>query len=267
MPPTPGMTRSISDDVGREGRGAERRLPVGDLGDDLDVVLELEERASPWRTTAWSSAIRTRIIAGTSTHVVVPAPGAERSSASRPARRARSSIDVSPSRRERTRPRRGRSRRRRRRPRSAGRPRARERRRCGLRRRGAGRSPAPPARSGRPRAAPGAAAARHSARTRSPRVHPPQHLDVLAHALPAPRDSSDRRAQLEDHRAQLLHRLARQLAHALELARRRPGSRSSSVAADSAASATPNSFCVTESCSSRASRLRSSTIESSRERS
>ncbi len=41
-------------------------------------------------------------------------------------------------------------------------------------------------------------------------------------------------------------------------------SRSSSVDADSAASATPNSRCVTESCSSRASRLRSSMMLSSR---
>ena len=44
-------------------------------------------------------------------------------------------------------------------------------------------------------------------------------------------------------------------------------SRASSVDADSAASATPNSRCVTESCSSRASRLRSSMMFSSRLRS
>ena len=50
-------------DVGLErGDRYERRSPSRGLADDLDVVLQLEERPSPWRTTAWSSTTRTLIM-------------------------------------------------------------------------------------------------------------------------------------------------------------------------------------------------------------
>ena len=96
----------------------------------------------------------------------------------------------------------------------------------------------------------------------------PQHVDVLAQRLREPLGLQRRRAQLEHDRAQLVHRAARERLHALDLRRRRaPSPRASSSPADSAASTTPNSCWVTESCSSRASRLRSSTMLSSRLRS
>ena len=78
-----------------------------------------------------------------------------------------------------------------------------------------------------------------------------------------------RRAQLEDERAQLLHRRRAPARWTrCELARARPRRRGRAASrAASAASTTPKSFCVTASCSSRASRLRSSTTLSSRLRS
>ena len=52
------------DHVGVEPlRLAQRLLAVFRLADDLDLVLELEERAQSRRTTAWSSTMRTRITA------------------------------------------------------------------------------------------------------------------------------------------------------------------------------------------------------------
>ena len=105
MPSTPRHHEVDQDDVGRQARDGLRppprrrrprrrpRCPPGGRGTSR----------RPWRTTAWSSAMRTRITAGTSSRTVVPAPGARLDrSASPPSARARSSIDVSPSRRERS---------------------------------------------------------------------------------------------------------------------------------------------------------------------
>ena len=41
----------------------QRRLAVGGLARDLDVVLGVEQRRNPARTSAWSSASSTRITA------------------------------------------------------------------------------------------------------------------------------------------------------------------------------------------------------------
>ena len=57
---------------------------------------------SPSRTTAWSSTIRIRITAATSSRTRVPAPGAERISIVPPSSCARSSIEVRPRCRERS---------------------------------------------------------------------------------------------------------------------------------------------------------------------
>ena len=56
----------------------------------------------PWRTTAWSSAMRTRITAAPRGATVVPAPGRESMLSVPPSARARSSIEVRPRRRERS---------------------------------------------------------------------------------------------------------------------------------------------------------------------
>ena len=175
---------------------------------------------SPWRTTAWSSAIRTRIIAGTSSATVVPAPGRESILSAPPSARARSSIEVSPSRRERS---------------------------AGL----VGveadavvvdrHAQVPVAASSRTsmRLARGVAqrvlqrllgdaedlAARPARGSASPStlerdrvaVHAPQDVDVLAQRRGQALVSARGRAQLEDQRAQLLHRLARELLQAPQL--------------------------------------------------
>ena len=226
----------------------------------------------PWRTTAWSSASRTRITLGPPA-----APWCRRRASSRrsASRRARSRAPPSTS------------------ARAAGRappgpsgskpqpssatlstsrspPFSSLHRRSAWRRRGGARCRAPPGRSAAP-ASPDPAASRGTSRTRRSIVwpgHPPQHLDVLAQHGREPLGLQRAGPQLEHHRAQLLHRAARELGDPLAAPPpRRRGRASSSVDADSAASATPNSRCVTESCSSRASRLRSSTMLSSRLRS
>ena len=56
----------------------------------------------PWRTTAWSSASRTRIHVGSSSRTVVPSPSVEVTFSVPPSSVARSSIEVSPSRWPRT---------------------------------------------------------------------------------------------------------------------------------------------------------------------
>ena len=96
--------------------------------------------------------------------------------------------------------------------------------RSARRRRGGARSAAPPGRSGTPRRRP-RRPARGGAATRSSIAWPddaPQHVDVLAQRLGEPLGLERRRAQLEHDRAQLVHRAARQLLHALDLRRRRP---------------------------------------------
>ena len=59
------MRMSISTTSGRSRRGHRDRLvAVGRFADDLDVVLGVEQRRKPARTSAWSSASTTRITGG-----------------------------------------------------------------------------------------------------------------------------------------------------------------------------------------------------------
>ena len=182
-------------------------------------VLQLEERPQPLAHDGVvvddEDADRSH---AASSRTVVPAPGAERISSRPPSRRARSSIEVSPSRRERSSGSAGIEARA-----VVGRPRARAgspsrpqphhdpRRRP----RGGPRSAAPPARPAAPRgrgARPPPPAASSDVDTRSARrCSRREHVDVLAQRAAQPVALELRRAQLEDQRAQLLERLARQL--------------------------------------------------------
>ena len=99
-------------------------------------------------------------------------------------------------------------------------------------------------------------------------LEPPQHLDVLAQRAAEPVALEVGRAQLEDQRAQLLERLLRERPQLRDLARAPPPGRARAASPPPRRSRTsPNSFWLTASCSSSASRLRSARIESSRLRS
>ena len=111
--------------------------------------------------------------------------------------------------------------------------------------------------------------ARRRARARSPPAcSAAQHLDVLAQRAAQAVALEVGRAQLEDQRAQLVERLARQRLQLRRPARPpRPGRARAASRPPRRSSTRPNSFWLTASCSSSASRLRSATIESSRLRS
>ena len=198
----------------------------------------------------------------------MPAPGAERIVSRPPSRAARSSIEVSPSRRDA----------------QAGivrveadavvgdlehepavvavQPDARRARRP----RAGARSAAPPARSGAPRRRAsgrrGTPSARSSSISRCWRRR--STSTCLRSALAEPVSLEVGRTQLEHERAQLVERLLCQRLQLRHLLARGRGSRSSSVAAASALSTSPNSFWLTASWRSSASRFRSARIESSR---
>ena len=99
--------------VGARG-GVDRGLAVAGLGDDLDVVLEVEERAQALAHDGVVVGEQDADHAGTSSRTVVPAPSVESTVSVPPSSVARSSIDVSPSRWPRTSAPAGRSRSRRR---------------------------------------------------------------------------------------------------------------------------------------------------------
>ena len=98
-------------------------------------------------------------------------------------------------------------------------------------------------------------------------VQPAQHLDVLAQDAREPVAREVGRPQLADQPAQLLERLAGERPTRATCARAAAGSRASSVSAASALSTRLNSFWLTASWRSSASRLRSATTDSSRLRS
>ena len=220
MPSTRGMTRSTSATSGsRRATACTASSPSAASPTTSTSSWRARKARRPSRTTAWSSAMRTRITAAPRARRSSRRRGASRCSACRPSARARSSIDVRPRRRER-------------RPGSSGsKPTpssatatrrwpsiassrtstwlasAWRRAFCSaswaMRRTSAApaRGSASPSRLERDRVA----------------VDALQHVDVLAQRGGQPLALGLRRAQLEDQRAQLLHRLARELLQALQL--------------------------------------------------
>ena len=279
--PGAGITRSIRITSGRSRASRHAPLAVGGLADHLDPVLELEERPQPLAhdrvVVDDQDADRAHAAIGVDLQAD-RGPGRRalerivqrgrrargRAPASRSARGGGSAARVAS----------GRSRRRRRRPRARDGRRAVPRRT--VIRAGGGVAHGVVQRLlGDPqdlRVAGGSSPALRPSSTLEldlDRVDPPEHLDLLAQGAAPGRRARDRpgaaRGSASAARPAPRARAARSARAVRGL--RRGRSRSSSVAADSAARLRLNSFWLTTSCSSSASRLRSDRIDSSRLRS
>ena len=207
-------------DVGLQARDRlHRLLAVGGLPHDVDVVLQGEEAPQPLAHDRVVVGDEDADHRGTSRTMVVPAPGCDSMLSVPPSARARSSIEVRPSRRERS-------------PGSSGskptpssatatlRCPSSARSRTSTRLAPAWRRAFCSASWAMRRTSPALAArlgVAFDAQRDRVAVHALQHVDVLAQRRRQALALGRRRAQLEDQRAQLVHRLARELLQAAQL--------------------------------------------------